>query len=83
MNKCDCKCINVPCRGVCHGTAALACSAANSERDTVRVPPVVNGLWAYGLMGLMGVMQGVPMGGRGGGNDVLWLTARPDRELPS
>ncbi len=43
MNKCDCKCINVPCRGVCHGTAALACSAANSERDTVRVPPVVNG----------------------------------------
>lgn len=41
----------MPCRGVCHGTAALACSAANSERDIVRVPPVVNGLWAYGAYG--------------------------------
>ena len=38
---------------------------------------------AYGLMGLMGVMQGVPMVVHGGGNDVLLLTERPDRELPS
>ena len=62
MNKCDCKCINVPCRGVCHGTAALVCSAANSERDTVRVLPVVNGLW--GLWGLCKVCRwGVHGGG--------------------